>query len=86
MSKYLKKILCTVVCAFGSAAAFAEGGSSGTGIDVSYATSAFTDAKGALTGFVSSNAPVISAVLGAFLGLTLIFVAYGWIRRAAKGR
>lgn len=85
MKKYLKKILCTVVCAFGSAAAFAEGGAV-TGIDVSFANTAFTEAKTALTGFVSANAPTISAVLGAFLGLTLIFVAYGWIRRAAKGR
>lgn len=86
MKKYLKKILCTVVCAFGSAAAFAEGEAGSGSINVSYANTAFTEAKTALTGFVSANAPTISAVLGAFLGLTLIFVAYGWIRRAAKGR
>lgn len=84
MKNYLKKALCSVVCAFGAAAAFADGAASG--IDVSYANSAFSEAKTALTGFVSANAPTISAVLGAFLGLTLIFVAYGWIRRAAKGR
>lgn len=84
MKNYLKKALCTVACAFGSVAAFAEGAAQG--IDVSYASSAFSEAKGALTGFVSENAPTISTILGAFLGLTLIFVAYGWIRRAAKGR
>lgn len=85
MKNYLKKILCTVAAAFGSVAAFAQE-QSGGGIDVSAANSAMTQAQTALTGFVTSNAPVISAILGAFLGLTLIFVAYGWIRRASKGR
>lgn len=83
MKKYLKKVLCSVACALGSVSAFAEGE---TGIDVSFANAAFTEAQNTLTGFVTANAPTISAILGAFLGLTLIFVAYGWIRRASKGR
>lgn len=87
MKNYLKKALCVVASSFGAVAAFAEGeGGSGSTINVEQANAAFSAAKGALTGFVSTNAPVISAILGAFLGLTLIFVAYGWIRRASKGR
>lgn len=63
----------------------AEG--SGTGPDLSAATSALTTLKDALVGqngWISSAAPILALLLGGVLVITLIWVAYKWVTRGAK--
>ena len=72
----------------GALCSFAEGESTGglAEADLKPAADALKAAKDALSAFVEHNAPVVASVLGAFLVITLIFVVYGWVRRASHGR
>lgn len=66
--------------------AFAEG-ATGNGPDLSAATDALTTLKDALVGqngWITTAAPVLAALLGGILVITLIWVAYKWITRGAK--
>ena len=80
----IKKFLLSVGGVLVGASAFAEGEAGA--IDLSAATNALTSAKTAIVAWVTSNAPTLSGILGGVLVITLIFVVYGWVRRAAKGR
>lgn len=71
--------------AFGGLSAFAQE-SNQNAIDLGPATDALKDAKDKLIEWVGDNAEVLGAILGGTLVITLIFVVYGWVRRAAKGR
>ena len=67
-----------------SVPAFAEGEAAP---DMSAATTALTTLKDALVGqngWISTAAPVLAALLGGILVITLIWVAYKWVSRGAK--
>lgn len=82
-SRYAIAFACAL--AFGGLSAFAEE-SGENAIDLKPATDALKAAKEKLIAWVGENAEVLGAILGGTLVITLIFVVYGWIRRASKGR
>ena len=87
LGKCKKGITAAAFAVAGSVMAYAEGASQQiTEPDLAPAKEALTAAKDALSGFVSTNAPTVASILGAFLVITLIFVVYGWVRRASHGR
>lgn len=87
LGKCKKGITTAAFAVVGAVCAFAQEASNGfTEQDLAPAKTALDNCKTALTDFVTHNAPAVASILGAFLVITLIFVVYGWVRRASHGR
>lgn len=87
LGKCKKGITTAAFAVIGTVCAWAEGSEAALAeADLKPAADALTAAKSALSGFVTTNAPTVAKILGCFLVITLIFVVYGWVRRASHGR
>lgn len=53
-------------------------------IDLSVATTQLNAMATAVQEWITTNAPVLVGILGAALVLTLIFLAYKWIKRGTS--
>lgn len=85
MIKFLKSKAAVAAASVLPFVALAEGGSNAP--DLSAATTALTTLKDSLVGqngWITSAAPVLAALLGGILVITLIWVAYKWVSRGAK--
>lgn len=76
----MKKLLAALALA--PAAVFAEGGSAI--VDPTAVNTALTQVKTDLTGFVTSNIPVIMGIAGAFLGFWLVRVVIRLVKGAGR--
>lgn len=87
LGKCKKGITAAAFAVVGAVSSFAQEASEGISEQsLQPAADALSAAKDALSGFIEQNAPTVASILGAFLVITLIFVVYGWVRRASHGR
>lgn len=84
VGRKVKAFAFTLAFVLGVGSAFAE--DSNAGIDLTPASTALATAQTQLASWVTSNMPILVKILGAFLVVSMVFVVFGWIRRASKGR